>query len=135
MHLLISTCMASGSVNFPVRMAGRAGRQFDFRDAGRKMTRTNGLRLVVVTAVTGIFDISAGMAGRTGQFTLISMGQGKTMVTKLGRMPGIYGMAKLALETEEPGVNGRFAVAGTTSSRRPPKSPVFMTGCAFQGSM
>jgi hypothetical protein len=71
--------------------------------------------LVLVAAITGVFGKLRRMAGLAGKRCVGAMVERERMVFKEGGTPGLGGMAVLALQAKETGMNFGFSVAGDTS--------------------
>lgn len=93
------------------RMAFRTIWQFRERYIGLDMARLDFVRLMIVTAVTGIFHVSAGMAGYTFDGSLIAMIEREIVHPHHGWSPGIFGVTVLAFYAKETGMNIRLDMA------------------------
>lgn len=90
------------------------------------------VRVVFVAAVAGISLQAARMAGLTGAAAPFAMVQGEAVrLVELGRRPGLGGVAGGAIRGEQPGVEGRVAVAGDALLGCALEDVVHMTFSAF----
>lgn len=94
-----------------IEMALRAVGQLGCGDAGFGMRLGNFIRLVVMAGVAGVLGIRASMAGLALLISLLAVINGERMFDQHRRVPALVGVAQLALEAEESGMDLRFLVA------------------------
>ena len=117
------------------RMAFRTIWQFRERYIGLYMARLDLVRLMIVTAVTGIFHVSAGMTSYTFDGSLITMIEREVVHTHHGRSPGIFGVAVLAFYAKETGMDVRLNMALYAQLRRTSEDFICMAFFTFQISV
>ena len=88
--------------------------------------------LMVMAAIAGVFHVCVGMASLAFKRPLVAVIQREIMDRHTGRRPGLFGMAVLALQPEEAGMDFRLGMAFHTQLRRAMKDLIGMALLAFQ---
>ena len=99
-------------------MATGAVRKLFERDLFFPMLGSGFIRLVIVAPIAGVLDVAARVAVLASYFTLFAVIQGKTVLYQQGRRPGLGGVAVLAFQPKEPGVDVWLGMAACTSGGR-----------------
>jgi hypothetical protein len=88
----------------------------------------SGLTLfVLVAAIAGVLHVAARVAAATGDLTLPAMIQGEAVHAQESRIPCLGGVAVLAVESKEPGMNSWLSVALNAYIGRSGKDSFAMT--------
>ena len=98
----------------PVEMTYGATKKLRLRYVEILVAADNAFGLMVVAAITGVFDVVARMAYLTSYFALTAMIQREGVGMKLCRRPCLGSVAILALETEKAGMDARFQMTLAT---------------------
>jgi hypothetical protein len=103
-------------------------RQIEFGMALRDL-----LGSVFVARCARIFTVGCRVAGLAGNFAAVTaVVQGESVFPQGGRAPTLVGVAVIAVRAKEPGMKGRFLVAGNTTRGCAPELIVLVAVCALQ---
>lgn len=97
-----------------IRACGKRFQAYSFVD----VALLDGVWLVIVAAVAGVFYVLTWMAGLTGYLTLLSVVEREIVHLQFSWQPGCHRMTGLALQPKKPGVDFGLGMAANTFSRR-----------------